>query len=217
LAWRSDLEAARRTWLIEPDASKPDALLMGTALRHAQSWLAKRAEDLTAPEREFISLSIEPEKSAQARARRVIALVCVLLVWTIVGLVGWINQSYIAEQWRWWTVTRPYRVSLRPYVLTAANERALKPGDSFKECASDCPEMTVVPAGFFTMGSTAAESGVDQQAVLGDDMGDDSVAVADRLTIVDDIGQLPARCGRCIENVLLPEHYPVKPQEREDL
>jgi formylglycine-generating enzyme required for sulfatase activity len=36
--------------------------------------------------------------------------------------------------------------------LTAAQERALKPGDSFKECA-DCPEMVVVPAGSFAMGS----------------------------------------------------------------
>jgi formylglycine-generating enzyme required for sulfatase activity len=36
--------------------------------------------------------------------------------------------------------------------LTAAQKRALKPGDSFKEC-NDCPEMIVVPAGRFTMGS----------------------------------------------------------------
>jgi formylglycine-generating enzyme required for sulfatase activity len=36
--------------------------------------------------------------------------------------------------------------------LTAAQERALKPGDPFKE-GSDCPEMIVVPAGRFLMGS----------------------------------------------------------------
>jgi formylglycine-generating enzyme required for sulfatase activity len=36
--------------------------------------------------------------------------------------------------------------------LTAAHERALKPKDTFRECA-DCPEMVVVPAGSFTMGS----------------------------------------------------------------
>jgi formylglycine-generating enzyme required for sulfatase activity len=40
--------------------------------------------------------------------------------------------------------------------LTAAEERALKPGDSFREC-SDCPEMVVVPAGSFTMGSPPEE------------------------------------------------------------
>ena len=38
-------------------------------------------------------------------------------------------------------------------MLTAAAEQALKPGDSFRECAKDCPEMVVVPAGEFMMGS----------------------------------------------------------------
>jgi formylglycine-generating enzyme required for sulfatase activity/tetratricopeptide (TPR) repeat protein len=41
-------------------------------------------------------------------------------------------------------------------VLTPAKERALKPKDSFKECDA-CPEMVVVPAGSFTMGSPANE------------------------------------------------------------
>jgi formylglycine-generating enzyme required for sulfatase activity len=40
--------------------------------------------------------------------------------------------------------------------LTAEQERALKPKDSFKEC-EDCPEMVVVPAGSFTMGSPPNE------------------------------------------------------------
>jgi formylglycine-generating enzyme required for sulfatase activity len=40
--------------------------------------------------------------------------------------------------------------------LTAGQERALKPKDSFKECAQ-CPEMVVVPAGSFTMGSPESE------------------------------------------------------------
>jgi formylglycine-generating enzyme required for sulfatase activity len=40
-----------------------------------------------------------------------------------------------------------------PKVLTAAAERAIKPGDPpFKKCAH-CPEMVVVPAGEFMMGS----------------------------------------------------------------
>ena len=35
-------------------------------------------------------------------------------------------------------------------------EKALKPKDTFKECAN-CPEMMVVPAGSFTMGSPTSE------------------------------------------------------------
>src|SRR5438874_3250640 len=42
--------------------------------------------------------------------------------------------------------------------LSSAQERALKPPDSFKEC-DVCPEMVVVPAGAFTMGSPSKEEG----------------------------------------------------------
>jgi formylglycine-generating enzyme required for sulfatase activity len=48
---------------------------------------------------------------------------------------------------------------VQPYVLAAAAERALKPKGSFKECAADCPEMIVMPAGEFMMGSPATEPG----------------------------------------------------------
>src|SRR5262245_40091568 len=37
-----------------------------------------------------------------------------------------------------------------------AETRSLKPGDSFKEC-DDCPEMVVVPAGEFIMGTPPEE------------------------------------------------------------
>ena len=43
---------------------------------------------------------------------------------------------------------RPYRVAnFDPYVLKPDAERALKPLASFRECAKDCPEMIVIPAG----------------------------------------------------------------------
>jgi formylglycine-generating enzyme required for sulfatase activity len=155
LAWRGGLEGVRRAWASAPEAQKTDALLMGAALTQAQSWFAKRAEDLTASDREFITLSIEREKKTQTRARAVRALLYALLVGIIVGLVGWINQSFITDQWRWYAVTLPYaRAQVRPYVLDEAKERALKPGNSFKECAQGCPEMVVVPAGSFAMGGT---------------------------------------------------------------
>jgi len=40
--------------------------------------------------------------------------------------------------------------------LTAAQERGLKPRDSFREC-DNCPEMVVVPSGSFTMGAPEKE------------------------------------------------------------
>jgi formylglycine-generating enzyme required for sulfatase activity len=42
--------------------------------------------------------------------------------------------------------------------LSAERERALKPKDTFKEC-DVCPEMVVMPAGSFIMGSPASEKG----------------------------------------------------------
>jgi formylglycine-generating enzyme required for sulfatase activity len=153
LAWHYGLELARSAFEKTPGVFKQDALLMGAALTQAQSWFAKRAEDLSAPDRQFIAESIEREKGAQARARRVRGLVYVLLIAVIAGLIGWINQSYVADQWRWWTVTRPYLIlQIRPHVLSVEEERTLKPGDSFKECSQDCAEMIVIPAGSFTMG-----------------------------------------------------------------
>jgi formylglycine-generating enzyme required for sulfatase activity len=57
-------------------------------------------------------------------------------------------------------VMRPYRVAnVDPYVLKPETERALKPGGAFRECAKDCPEMIVVPAGEFMMGSPSTEKG----------------------------------------------------------
>ena len=159
LAWRTGLEAARRAWQATLDTLKnEDALLMGAALTQAQSWLAKRRDDLPVIDRDFIDQSSRHERRARSRARRVQALVYVLLVGSIAGLIGWINQSYLREQLNWYTTVRPYMLQqVRPYVLTAAAERALKPGDSFRECAKDCPEMVVVPAGEFMMGSPADE------------------------------------------------------------
>ena len=160
LAWRSGLEAARRAWQAAPDGSRNDALLMGFALAQAQGWLTKRADDLPGVDREFIDLSVAQEKKARGRARRVQALVYVLLVGVIIGLVGWINQAYLKEQANWFLTMRPYMLAnVRPYVLTVEAERALKPGSSFHECVGECPEMVVVPAGRFTMGSPATEQG----------------------------------------------------------
>ena len=42
--------------------------------------------------------------------------------------------------------------------LSVAEERTLKPKDSFREC-NECPEMVVVPAGSFMMGSPPSEEG----------------------------------------------------------
>ena len=160
LAWKTGLEAARRAWQGTSDSLKYDALLMGVALAQAQSWLGKRREDLPVVDRHFIDQSIRRESNVRARARRAQALIYVLLIGIILGLIGLINRTYIEEQVNWYWKMRPYMVAqVRPYVLSPDAERALKPGQAFRECAKDCPEMVVVPAGEFIMGSPPTEKG----------------------------------------------------------
>jgi len=135
---------------------------MGAALTQAQSWLAKRAEDLPAPDRQVIGLSTERENKAQARARRVRVVLYVLVASAILGLVGWIEQSFVKEQWLWWTSQRPFvSANIWPHVLKPEAEHALQPGNSFRECAPRqqnadyCPDMVVLSNGNFLMGSLA--------------------------------------------------------------
>jgi formylglycine-generating enzyme required for sulfatase activity len=103
------------------------------------------------------------DRERRLRARRlrwVQALVFTLMSAIIVGLIAWMNQSYIIEQWNWYSRMRPYMVAnVRPYVLTTTAERELRPGATFRECAQNCPEMIVIPPGEFLMGSPANEPG----------------------------------------------------------
>jgi formylglycine-generating enzyme required for sulfatase activity len=151
---------AARNWI---GAGRPGGLLLRTPiLEMAEYWMASRphgAPALTEDVKEFVAASRKGAASAKRLRRVVLSSMFTLLIGIILGLVGWINQEYIGEQWRWWTVTRPYMISqVRPYVLPPSKERALKPGDSFNECKEDCPEMIVVPAGSFTMGAMTIES-----------------------------------------------------------
>jgi formylglycine-generating enzyme required for sulfatase activity len=118
------------------------------------------AANLEPTDRAYLAACRQKEAAARGRRRRVQAFIYVLLVGIIAGLVGWINQAYIKEEANWLVIMRPYMTAnIRPYVLAAEAERALKPRMSFHECARDCPEMIVIPAGDFMMGSPTTEKG----------------------------------------------------------
>jgi formylglycine-generating enzyme required for sulfatase activity len=154
LAWKTGLEAARRTWQVTPQETKNDALLMGRALAEARNWLGKRAEDIPEADRKFIVLSRKAAQRRKLRLRVLIGVLAVpgLLVLCLVGLItyGVVVLVGLFPKAADWDVSQS--------VLTAEAERALKPGDRFHECAN-CPEMVVVPAGSFIMGSPANEAG----------------------------------------------------------
>ena len=152
---------AERRWLA---AGRPTGLLLHSpTLEVTEYWIASRPHGAPEPTKEiqqFVAASRQGARSAHRRRRLVQVAMYSLLVTIIFGLVGWINQVYVKEQWNWFTIMRPYmHEQVRPYVLAAKAEQTLKVGDSFKECAKDCPEIIVIPAGQFTMGSLSTEQG----------------------------------------------------------
>jgi len=98
LSWRSRLEGARRAWQAAPEHACNDALLMGLSLAEAQQWLARRAEDLSPPDREFIEKSInrelsereerERERVQRENLRRRMLQVAVVALVLVTGLAG---------------------------------------------------------------------------------------------------------------------------------
>jgi formylglycine-generating enzyme required for sulfatase activity len=150
---------AERRWRA---AGRPNGLLLQSpTLDLAEYWLISRPRNAPEPTQQIRSYVLASRKRARMSQRvwrLVLASTFTFMTATTLGLLGWINQATIADEWRFITITWPYaRANVRPYVLSTANEQALKPGDSFKECPQGCPEMVVVPSGSFEMGSPQIE------------------------------------------------------------
>jgi formylglycine-generating enzyme required for sulfatase activity len=166
-ALRTDLEWIREhtrfaelaTSWVERGRS-PGHLLPSGEIDNAQAWLAKRpkeAPQITMQQQTFIDASIRAAEMEQKRRWRAKIIMGGLAFVILAGLIGWLNQAYLQERLRWFTIIRPYKqAQIRP--LTAEAERALKSKDRFRECTEDCPEMVVVPAGKFMMGSPSTEN-----------------------------------------------------------
>jgi formylglycine-generating enzyme required for sulfatase activity len=146
LAWRTGLEAARRAWQATPNNLKNDALLVGRALAQGKSWVADREADIPDADRGFIARSRKVARSRGLWRRTVITLPIVVLV-PLLTVTAYLLYHTMGMFW-----------DISTSALTAKAEQVLKPGDTFKECAS-CPEMVVVPTGSFMMGSPANEIG----------------------------------------------------------
>jgi formylglycine-generating enzyme required for sulfatase activity len=96
--------------------------------------------------REHETIELREKKAARGRDRQrklAQALVGGLAMALVVGFFAWKFQQPFQNQ-----IYRLKNVSS----LNAQRERALTPGAMFREC-SDCPEMIVIPAGSFKMGS----------------------------------------------------------------
>jgi len=155
------LELAMATWNKAPKRDKRAALLRGLLLNQARHYFSKFHARFSSPGLRplgtFIVESLREERRRRWRAAAPVAMSAFLIV---VGLLAWLNEDLLREHWRQVTAIEPYRLAqVRPYVLTAEAERALKPLDFFRECARECPEMVVIPAGEFLMGAPSNEIG----------------------------------------------------------
>jgi formylglycine-generating enzyme required for sulfatase activity len=144
--------------------ARPSSLLLrGDDLDAARAWVAKRkpdAPEITEAQTSLINASIADSRTARRRTQLLHAVMLALALCIVGGLIAWLNQSYLMERWHWFAIERPYmQTQFQSHTLTAEAEQALKPGDAIRECAKNCPEMIVVPAGEFMMGSIATEKG----------------------------------------------------------
>jgi formylglycine-generating enzyme required for sulfatase activity len=99
-------------------------------------------------------------KRARARGQRRLKLVTVVALVILVVFAG-------VFAWQRWSPHEPAEVARRggekpvvvaPAPAPAPTGRKLKALDTFTDCR-ECPEMVVIPAGSFTMGSPANEPG----------------------------------------------------------
>ncbi|MBV9861288.1 MAG: SUMF1/EgtB/PvdO family nonheme iron enzyme [Alphaproteobacteria bacterium] len=155
LAWVKEhtrLGELARRWI---ERGRPDdALIRGRDIADAEEWARRPARTgpaVTEAQREFLIASRAAQRR-QAKRRRQVQAVLGFIILASLGYAAWSNRAYLEAH-----LARGVEL-LRPTILTAAAERALKPGDSFKECRG-CLEMVVVPAGNFMMGSPPDEQG----------------------------------------------------------
>jgi formylglycine-generating enzyme required for sulfatase activity len=97
------------------------------------------------------------EGASLARAPRGRVLVVSLFILLCPAGLGFVDRAAIGQE----TVgQRRWHIAMDPTMLTVEQEKAkaAQPGSDFKECASGCPEMIVIPAGKFIMGSPENEA-----------------------------------------------------------
>jgi formylglycine-generating enzyme required for sulfatase activity len=158
-SWLRQLKPRVDEWRTSPQDE--GTLLRGGQLAVAEDWAGRRGSEVNEEEKAFVAASvafrdkekrraeeeIERERARLRTQRRVQTLVGILMAAMALGAAAWWKQNWLKEE--------TYAL-LNVTPLTTAQERALKPGDPFKECR-DCPEMVFVPAGRLLMGSPAGQ------------------------------------------------------------
>jgi formylglycine-generating enzyme required for sulfatase activity len=94
------------------------------------------------------AIDLTQAKAAQRRKRLTEFAAAFFAIAAVLAIIAWWQQDWLKE--------KAYALK-DAHALAAADEHALKPQNIFKEC-TDCPDMVVVPAGSFAMGSPATDA-----------------------------------------------------------
>ncbi len=161
LVWRGEIAARREDW---GKAGKLDAkqqrkaLLAGYGLDTAENWVKERRGDIEPDDVAFVEASGRESRKA-ARTWAWMQRAAVVLMLAVIGVSQYAIFKAEIDHAIWqFREERPYMAKVGEQVL-AAKAEAKKPGETFRECATVCPEMVVVPAGSFRMGSLDSEAG----------------------------------------------------------
>ncbi len=164
LVWKAESDVRQQLHAKSPPAERHKTLLMGLDLDLAVKWQRTHAADLSKELDDYISQSRSAATRANRNRQRLQASVGALLVLVIAGLVAYINEQALSRVWFQWRYVD---------AKSAAELATLKPGDSFLDCgditgepgtsrkgySEQCPEMVIIPAGTFMMGSPDTEVG----------------------------------------------------------
>ena len=139
--------------------SQRDLVRRGDRLRAAEALAADLDfKGALTPAKAYLAGCRREERAAQVSARRRQAAIYTLGLVVIAALTSVIFKEFLISQYDWYVRTELLyaRIQVWPFVRTAEQERALKPGESFRDCAGDadvCQDMVVLPIGEYWMGS----------------------------------------------------------------
>jgi formylglycine-generating enzyme required for sulfatase activity len=145
-------EAARR-WSAAGRPGPYGLLLRSPLLEQAERWISSRPSDAPEPTEETRLYIKESRRAANRRRTKTRAVASAFVATTLSAIAAWLYQDTLKERLYWFT-------SVRGHPLTLAQEHALRPDATFKECAG-CPSMVLVPPDMFTMGSPDVEKDRD--------------------------------------------------------
>ena len=136
-------------------------------LRAAEAILRDPAFDAAlASARDYLARCRRQEDTVSSGARRTRLAVSGLLLGLSV-LALYVFREPLIRQYNWYVRTELLyaRAAVWPFVLPPERERALNPGETFRDCAADadvCQDMVVLPKGEYWMGLPDNESNGDE-------------------------------------------------------